>query len=76
MRTSHSTQLFVPVSSTYTYLPGCEETGLAVLIDPVVSMSRAMRCSSFVSLMASLDLRGLAAYPSGLKSIGPCRPRE
>lgn len=32
------TQLFEPVSSTYTYLLGCEETGLAVLIDPVVSM--------------------------------------
>jgi len=30
-------QLFEPLSSTYTYLLGCEETGLAVLIDPVVS---------------------------------------
>lgn len=30
-------QLFEPVSSTYTYLLGCEETGQAVLIDPVVS---------------------------------------
>ena len=29
-------QLFEPVSSTYTYLIGCEETGLAVLIDPVL----------------------------------------
>jgi hypothetical protein len=29
-------QLFEPVSSTYTYLLGCEETGLAVLIDPVM----------------------------------------
>jgi glyoxylase-like metal-dependent hydrolase (beta-lactamase superfamily II) len=29
-------QLFEPVSSTYTYLLGCEETGQAVLIDPVV----------------------------------------
>lgn len=28
-------QLFEPLSSTYTYLLGCEETGLAVLIDPV-----------------------------------------
>ena len=28
-------QLFEPISSTYTYLLGCEETGLAVLIDPV-----------------------------------------
>ncbi|HEY1043311.1 MAG TPA: MBL fold metallo-hydrolase, partial [Telluria sp.] len=29
-------QLFEPLSSTYTYLVGCEETGQAVLIDPVV----------------------------------------
>ena len=30
-------QLFEPVSSTYTYLLGCEDTGEAVLIDPVMS---------------------------------------
>lgn len=30
-------QLFEPVSSTYTYLLGCEETKQAVLIDPVIS---------------------------------------
>lgn len=29
-------QLFEPVSSTYTYLLGCEETGHALLIDPVL----------------------------------------
>ncbi len=29
-------QLFEPISSTYTYLVGCEETGLAVLVDPVL----------------------------------------
>lgn len=29
-------QLFEPLSSTYTYLLGCGETGLAVLIDPVI----------------------------------------
>jgi sulfur dioxygenase len=29
-------QLFEPVSSTYTYLIGCEETGQAVLLDPVL----------------------------------------
>ena len=29
-------QLFEPVSSTYTYLLGCEATGLAVLVDPVL----------------------------------------
>ena len=34
-------QLFEPLSSTYTYLLGCEETGQAVLLDPViVSMER------------------------------------
>ncbi len=30
-------QLFEPVSSTYTYLLGCEQTGQAMLIDPVVN---------------------------------------
>ena len=30
-------QLFEPVSSTFTYLLGCEETGQAVLIDPVIN---------------------------------------
>lgn len=30
-------QLYEPVSSTYTYLLGCEQTGLAVLIDPVTN---------------------------------------
>jgi len=30
-------QLFEPLSSTYTYLLGCEETSQAVLIDPVVA---------------------------------------
>ena len=29
-------QLFEPVSSTYTYLLGCEESGEAVLVDPVM----------------------------------------
>lgn len=29
-------QLFEPVSSTYTYLFGCEETGKAVLVDPAM----------------------------------------
>lgn len=29
-------QLFEPISSTYTYLLGCEETGRAVLVDPVL----------------------------------------
>jgi sulfur dioxygenase len=29
-------QLFEPLSSTHSYLVGCEDTGLAVLIDPVI----------------------------------------
>lgn len=29
-------QLFEPISSTYTYLIGCEETGQAALVDPVL----------------------------------------
>ena len=29
-------QLFDPISSTYTYLLGCEDTGQAVLVDPVL----------------------------------------
>jgi sulfur dioxygenase len=31
-------QLFDPLSSTYTYLLGCEDTGQAVLVDPVIAM--------------------------------------
>lgn len=30
-------QLFEPISSTYTYLLGCEKTGQAILIDPVIA---------------------------------------
>jgi sulfur dioxygenase len=33
-------QLFEPVSSTYTYLLGCDSSGLAVLIDPVLTAWR------------------------------------
>lgn len=37
-------QLLEPVSSTYTYLLGCPETGQAVLVDPVVnSMDRDLQ---------------------------------
>ena len=31
-------QLFDPLSSTYTYLLGCADTGQAILIDPVITM--------------------------------------
>lgn len=30
-------QLFEPISSTYTYLLGCEDTRTAILIDPVIA---------------------------------------
>lgn len=30
-------QLFEPISSTYTYLIGCDETGQAILVDPVIN---------------------------------------
>lgn len=44
-------QLFEPLSSTYTYLLGCKETGQAVLVDPVIaSMERDL---------AELDKLGL-----------------
>lgn len=37
-------QLFEPLSSTYTYLLGCEEIGQALLIDPVIaSMDRDLK---------------------------------
>jgi sulfur dioxygenase len=37
-------QLFEPLSSTYTYLLGCRDTGRAVLIDPVInSMDRDLQ---------------------------------
>ncbi len=51
-------QLFEPLSSTYTYLLGCEETGQAILIDPViVSMERdlAELTKSGLSLTYTLD---------------------
>jgi len=44
-------QLFEPLSSTYTYLLGCEETGRAVLIDPViVSIERDLTIISRLGL--------------------------
>lgn len=51
-------QLFEPLSSTYTYLLGCEATGQAVLIDPViVAMDRDLAEVSRLglTLVYSLD---------------------
>jgi glyoxylase-like metal-dependent hydrolase (beta-lactamase superfamily II) len=50
-------QLFEPVSSTYTYLVGCEQTGQAVLIDPVVSvMERDLAVLSELGLKLAYTL--------------------
>lgn len=44
-------QLFEPVSSTYTYLLGCPETGQAVLIDPVMpAWQRDLRVANDLGL--------------------------
>ncbi|MTW22783.1 MBL fold metallo-hydrolase [Allochromatium palmeri] len=45
-------QLFEPISSTYTYLLGCEETGQAILIDPVLPT-----WSRDLAVIAELGLR-------------------
>lgn len=50
-------QLFEPLSSTYTYLLGCEETGQAVLIDPViVSMDRDLALVHRLGLTLAFSL--------------------
>lgn len=44
-------QLFEPLSSTYTYLVGCPDTGQAVLIDPVIaSMERDLEAIAALGL--------------------------
>jgi len=45
-------QLFEPISSTYTYLLACEETGAALLIDPVINA-----VDRDLTLLAQLQLR-------------------
>src|SRR3569832_2683300 len=50
-------QLFEPLSSTYTYLLGCEETRQAVLLDPVlmaVERDLAVFCCFVLFLVFSL----------------------
>jgi hypothetical protein len=37
-------QLFEPVSGTYTYVPGCEKSAQALLIDPVVNSIDRLPC--------------------------------
>ena len=72
-------QLFEPVSSTYTYLIGCETTRLAVLIDPVVnSMDRDLRALHDLELTLScaIDTHIHADHITAalhLKEHGGCR---
>lgn len=50
-------QLFEPLSHTYTYLLGCEQTGQAVLVDPVVpAMDRDLQLIAELGLKLSLTL--------------------
>jgi glyoxylase-like metal-dependent hydrolase (beta-lactamase superfamily II) len=50
-------QLFEPLSSTYTYLLGCEETGQAVLVDPVVNaMDRDLSVIGALGLRLALTI--------------------
>ncbi|MCC7326822.1 MAG: MBL fold metallo-hydrolase [Burkholderiales bacterium] len=50
-------QLFEPLSSTYTYLLGCEQTGQAVLIDPVVNaMDRDLQILQALGLRLTYTL--------------------
>ena len=50
-------QLFEPLSSTYTYLLGCEDTGQAVLVDPViVSVERDLSEISRLGLTLAYSL--------------------
>ena len=51
------TQLFEPVSSTYTYLLACETTGQAMLIDPVVNaIDRDLQVLQSLRLTLALTL--------------------
>jgi glyoxylase-like metal-dependent hydrolase (beta-lactamase superfamily II) len=50
-------QLFEPLSSTYTYLVGCEQTGQALLIDPVVnSVERDLQAVQSLGLQLALTV--------------------
>ena len=50
-------QLFEPLSSTYTYLIGCEDTGQALLIDPVVNaMDRDLELIAQLQLKLALTV--------------------
>lgn len=72
-------QLFEPLSSTYTYLLGCESTGQAVLVDPVVnSLGRdlAELQALGLTLACAIDTHIHADHITGalqLKELTGCR---
>ncbi|MEX1033554.1 MAG: MBL fold metallo-hydrolase [Cellvibrionaceae bacterium] len=50
-------QLYEPISSTYTYLIGCEETGQAILVDPVInSIERDLEAVSRLGMKLSYTI--------------------
>lgn len=62
-------QLFEPVSSTYTYVLGCEDTGQAVLIDPVISAT-----DRDLAELARLDLQlAFTLIPTYMPTTSPPR---
>lgn len=65
-------QLFEPVSSTYTYLLGCEESGLALLIDPVLETAErdlAVVRSLGLKLAYTLETHIHADHLSGARKL-------
>jgi sulfur dioxygenase len=61
-------QLFEPVSSTYTYLLACEQTGQAVLIDPVletVERDLDLVCSLGLTLACTIETHIHADHVTG-----------
>ena len=67
-------QLFEPISSTYTYLFGCPETGEAVLLDYVIET-----CERDLEEVASLGLRLACTLDTHIHAdhiTGACRLRN
>ncbi len=67
-------QLIEPESSTYTYLIGCEETGQAVLLDPVIET-----CDRDLEAIAALGLKLTFTLDTHIHAdhiTGACRLRS
>ena len=67
-------QLIEPESSTYTYLIGCEETGEAVLLDPVIET-----CDRDLNAIAALGLKLTFTLDTHIHAdhiTGACRLRN